>query len=146
MGKFYYLRYPAQLDQLVITTMKNALLVDDDQITNFINQKTLERTGLFSQIDAVQDGSLALKYLQEHENKGKSLPDLILLDINMPIMGGFAFLDEFKKRCFTNKENIKVIILSSSDNAEDIKRAKDLGIDHYLTKPILGERLIDALQ
>jgi CheY-like chemotaxis protein len=129
---------------MAVLLMKNALLVDDDQVTNLINRKVLQQSGLFSKINIVSNGMQALDFLKECQENSKSLPDNILLDLNMPIMSGFLFLEELSKLTFI-KKNIKIIILSSSDNYDDIKRSKELGIEDYLIKPISSRSLLNAL-
>lgn len=122
-------------------TMINALLVDDDQISNLLNRKVLERTGQFGEISTALNGKEALGILQRITLDGKSIPHIILLDLNMPIMDGFTFLEEFEKLKIAHKENIKVVILSSSNNPEDIKKAKRMGVHDYLTKPVSEQSL-----
>lgn len=121
--------------------MINALLVDDDQISNLVNRKVLERTGQFGEISTALNGKEALWVLQRITQDKNALPNIILLDLNMPIMDGFTFLEEFEKLEIDHKEDIKVVILSSSNNPEDIKKAKQLGVHQYLTKPVTEKSL-----
>jgi CheY-like chemotaxis protein len=116
--------------------MKKALLVDDDPAINFINKIILQRTGQFSNIEVVLNGKLALDLFSNHLNSQYQLPDIIFLDLNMPVMGGFAFLTCFAKLDFLGKENVRIVILSSSDSEQDRKTAYEFGIKDYCTKPI----------
>jgi CheY-like chemotaxis protein len=115
---------------------KNILLVDDDQICNFLTQQILLRLEVANEIYTALNGREALKLLTPSDGNATIIPDLILLDLNMPIMDGFAFLDKFKDLQIPGKENISIVIVSSSQNSNDVKKAMDKGVDHYLTKPI----------
>lgn len=124
--------------------MKNVLLVDDDYVTNFVNKKMLERTGLCSNIQIAMNGAEALDLLKQNAIDGKPNPDVILVDINMPIMGGFSFIAAFNELSLLNKSKIQIVILSSSDDPKDIAKAKKLDIKCF-TKPISVNCLIGIL-
>jgi CheY-like chemotaxis protein len=124
--------------------MKNVLLVDDDSIANFLNTKTLERMGYANQIDTALNGQEALSLFNEYYQGTRQLPDLILLDINMPIMDGFEFLEAFRKLRLPRIEEVRVVIVTTSSHPNDLLRAKALGVKHYLTKPLTPELLLKA--
>jgi CheY-like chemotaxis protein len=124
--------------------MKNILLVDDDHICNFLSKKALQQIGYVSEIYVALNGKEALGFFNEFENP-HSLPDIILLDLNMPVMDGFGFLEAFKKLSIPEKENIKIIVVTSSNDPNDVARAKTFGINQYLTKPINENALLAAL-
>ena len=124
-----------------VVEKKNVLLVDDDQIFNFINRRTLEGMDSVNDIHTALNGQQALDLINEYFTGSRSLPEIILLDLNMPLMDGFQFLEVFKKLDLPNIKKVKVIIVSSSDNPKDIQRAKSLGIEHYLTKPVTEQDL-----
>jgi CheY-like chemotaxis protein len=115
---------------------KNILLVDDDHICNFLTQQILVRMEIANEIYTALNGREALKLLSPAGGNKGIHPDLILLDLNMPIMDGFAFLDKFKELDIPDKGNISIVIVSSSQNSNDVKKAMDKGVDHYLTKPL----------
>jgi CheY-like chemotaxis protein len=115
---------------------KNILLVDDDHICNFLTQQILLRLEVANEIHTALNGREALKLLTPAKDHTAIRPDLILLDLNMPIMDGFTFLDKFKALEIPEKESISIVIVSSSQNSSDVKKAMDKGVDHYLTKPI----------
>jgi CheY-like chemotaxis protein len=125
--------------------MKKVLLIDDDPITNFINQKLIENTGLAGEIVIAENGRQGLKILVDIHANGELFPDLIVLDINMPLLDGFDFLQQLYKLKMTDPANMKIAILSCSDNSDDREKAKELGIDSYLVKPITAGALIDLL-
>lgn len=122
-----------------------ALLIDDDSVCNFLNKKTLERTGFVNDIQTVLNGKEAIDLFKSYYQESRQLPDLVLLDLNMPIMDGFGFLEAFKALPSPDKENVKIIVVTSSQDPKDISRAKELGIKQYLTKPLMEETLRVAL-
>jgi CheY-like chemotaxis protein len=117
-------------------TMKNVLLVDDDSVFNFLSKEILHRMGLADDIHTALNGKQAIDLFKEYFGHSKPLPDIILLDLNMPIMDGFGFLEAFKKLDLPDKDQVKIIVVTSSNDGADIKRAKDLGVSQYLTKPL----------
>jgi CheY-like chemotaxis protein len=115
---------------------KHVLLVDDDKICNFITEATLNRLGFAKEIHAVLNGKEALELINKHLTGDLAVPDIIFLDLNMPIMNGFQFIEAFEKLDFPKKNNVTIVVLTSSENPEDIIKAKKLGVSHYMTKPI----------
>ena len=115
---------------------KNVLLVHDNQIFNLLNQKTLQMLGVVGEIHVARNGSEALELINQYYIGSRALPEVILLDLNMPIMDGFGFIEAFHKLNIPNIENTLIIVVTSSDNPADMKRAKELGITNYLTKPL----------
>lgn len=126
--------------------MKNVLLVDDDSIFNFLSTKLLERSGIAGEIHTAENGKQALDLLNNYYAGTTSLPDVILLDLNMPVMDGFSFLEAFNRLKFPRKEKVSIVIVTSSRDARDMARAKQMGVTHYLTKPVTEESLRQALE
>lgn len=122
------------------------LLVDDDAICNMISEKTLLRMGIANEIHVALNGAEAINLFNEYFHESHAIPDIILLDLNMPIMDGFSFIEAFKNLSLPNKERIKIIIVTSSADPNDIEKAKHMGIVHYLTKPISEDKLKLVLQ
>jgi CheY-like chemotaxis protein len=125
--------------------MRNILLVDDDNIFNFLNSTMLQNAGLASEIHTALNGKQAIDLLNNYFMGTSSFPDVILLDLNMPVMDGFEFLEAFKRINSPKKNEVTIIIVTSSQDPKDMLRAKDMGITHYLTKPISEESLRSAL-
>lgn len=125
--------------------MKTFLLVDDDEVFNFMNQKVLQRLG-FTDVHAVSNGKQAVNFLKETCQAGKTLPDVIMLDLNMPVMDGFGFLKAFQDLDLPEKNKIKVMVLSSSINTQDMTMAKKLGAFKYQSKPLREENLAKMLE
>ena len=113
------------------------MLVDDNDTDNFISKRIIEITKFASDVEVKNSGKSALEYLREHENIEDKLPNLIFLDINMPIVDGFIFLYEFEKFSESIKDKCKVVILSSSDNKRDIdKIVNNNHVIKFITKPL----------
>ena len=121
------------------------LLIDDNDIDNFINERMIT-TNYFSKAVVVKNsGENALEYLKQNQDNGSELPQLIFLDLNMPVMDGFAFLAEYEKLPATVRDKCKIIVLSSSISPEDINRASTNPlVVKYVNKP-LNERYLDAI-
>lgn len=133
---FYYL---GSCYLALSSPMKNVLLIDDDSTFQFIGKALLKYVGIPPEnIQSALSGKHAMDLLT---STGKSLPDLILLDLNMPIMDGFGFLDAFNKLEHPDKNKSKIIVLTSSHNAADMERVKKFGITKYMTKPLQEEAL-----
>lgn len=126
--------------------MKKVLLIDDDPITNFINKKLIENTGLAGEILVAQSGMQGLEILVSENKNGERFPDLIVVDINMPVLNGFEFLHHLYKLDIIGPMRRKIAILSSSDRPEDKAQANQLGIEDYLVKPATSEAFIGLLQ
>jgi len=126
-------------------TKKNVLLVDDDKVFNFLSQRTLERMGFAERIHIANNGKEALDLLNDYFTGSLAVPDVILLDLDMPVMDGFQFVAAFKKLKFPEKNNIRIVIVTSSENPRDRQRAEELGIKHYINKPISESSLRSVL-
>jgi len=113
------------------------LVVDDDAIFHFLMTKMLSRLGILPEaVRAVSTGKEALDLIVESQLAGTPLPDFILLDLNMPIMSGFAFLEACNKLPERLPDTIKIAIISSSLDKRDRDRALQLGARYYLVKPV----------
>lgn len=118
------------------------MLVDDNDTDNFINKRIIELTNFASNIEIKNSGKSALEYLEKNKNNESKLPNLIFLDINMPIVDGFVFLYEFENFPANVKKKCKVVILSSSDNKRDIdKIVNNNYVVKFITKPLTEEEL-----
>ena len=122
------------------------LLVDDNDTDNFISKRIIEITRFADQVEVKNSGKAALDYLSENQNNPEALPNIIFLDINMPVVDGFVFLYEFEKFKELVKTRCKVIILSSSDNKRDIdKIVNNNYVIKFITKP-LTETALDEIR
>lgn len=130
--------------------IKNVLLIDDDEPTNFINKKIIESSELVEYIHIAQSGQEALNFLsrRSEQNERQQLPDLIFLDINMPAMDGWEFLDRYKKLAKGEKGSIIIVMLTTSLNPDDEVKARELKEvtafrNKPLTRQLIGEIAAD---
>ena len=123
------------------------LLVDDDGVTNFINHRLIKKLNLTTCIQSSMNGNEALRYIKDFSSQNdQHCPELILLDINMPVLDGFEFLEEFEKLELKNRDKVKIIVLTTSTHQKDVmKIARDAKIG-YINKPLTEEKLIDCLK
>jgi CheY-like chemotaxis protein len=121
------------------------LLVDDNDTDNFINNRIIELTQFAKKVEVKNSGKSALEYLKMHKDNDAMLPNIIFLDINMPIVDGFVFLYEFESFPQNIKDKCKVAILSSSDNKRDINRIiNNEYVIKFITKPLTEEALLEV--
>jgi CheY-like chemotaxis protein len=123
----------------------NIFLVDDDHIYQFTAKKTLESMGVGEQVSVFMDGDAAIKFIKENLQNTTALPDVIFLDINMPVMDGWQFVEEFKKLDLGKK--VALYMVSSSVDETDMKRSKEYTIiDDYIIKPVGRSRFEELLK
>lgn len=122
----------------------SVMLVDDNDTDNFIHKRVIELTGFATNIIVKNSGKSALEFLELNKNNIENLPDIIFLDINMPIVDGFVFLFEYENYPDEVKNKCKIVILSSSDSKRDIDRIVDNEyVISFITKPLSEEALVD---
>jgi two-component SAPR family response regulator len=119
-------------------------IIDDDKIFIFVLKKILEKNKCFDQIQDFMNGEEVIAILSNKKNK----PDIILLDINMPIIDGWQFLEQVEKLPWKNE--FKIFILSSSIDASDIEKSKTYStVIDFISKPVNNEKLnkiIDSIK
>jgi CheY-like chemotaxis protein len=125
------------------------LLVDDDPTTNFLNTELIEDLDICNQIHVVHNGQEALDFINLEGSFKKSsrntyaMPDIIFLDINMPLMDGFEFLSEFNKSSLAKRGSIVIILLTTSDAINDkLKSELDTSIYQFIEKPLREKELL----
>lgn len=124
-------------------TKKIIWVIDDDTIYQIIVNKIIQRSEMFSAVSSFKNGRIAIDALQETLDKDTSLPDIILLDINMPIMDGWEFMEEMALMKSKFNKQITVYIVSSSISIEDKNRSKTYAdILGYLSKPVTINDLV----
>jgi CheY-like chemotaxis protein len=124
---------------------QHVLLVDDNEIDNFINERIIVTSMFAKSVTVRNSASLALDFIRTYNHTENNFPQFIFLDLNMPIMDGFAFLAEFAKFDEDVKKRCKVIVLSSSISPEDIDSAStNPYVYKYINKP-LSEKYLEAI-
>lgn len=121
----------------------SVLLVDDDDINNFISIKLIKKAAPGAEITACLNGKLAIDKLLEIKKEDASrLPDYILLDINMPVMNGWEFLEEYNRLSIDEGGKTKIFIISSSVFSNDINKAKSFPlVKDFVSKPLHVEKI-----
>src|SRR5580658_1677436 len=126
----------------------SVLLVDDDEINNFISIKLIKKALLNTEIMACLNGKFAIDQLYEIQKKDPAkLPDYILLDINMPIMNGWEFLDEYKRLNIDAQGKTKIYIISSSVFSNDINKARSYPlVKDFISKPLNVDKIVELFK
>lgn len=123
-------------------TKVHVLLIDDDNIYQFVACKTLESTGFADRIQVCSNGEEAYNFLKKNANNIDELPDIILLDINMPVMNGWEFLELYQPFKATLPKDIPVFMVTSSMNDQDREFAKRFScVQDYVVKPLAKEKI-----
>ena len=127
---------------------KAVMLIDDNDIDNFINEKIIKGFSFADNVYTHSSSKSALEFLKNLEIlknvPAELIPDYIFLDINMPIMDGFHFLDEFQKLSSRFRSSIKVVMLTTSLNQSDVEKVKPFKqVVKFLHKPLTEMNLDD---
>lgn len=130
-----------------MTQVNNILIIDDDPLYLLLVKKTIMKYEFAKTISAFSNGLEAFDSLKQLINEPASLPDIILLDINMPIMDGWEFLDQFLPFLQKTTKKISIYIVTSSIAEDDRKKAATYPtIKDYLLKPIDQPILIRVIE
>jgi len=130
-----------------MTTLKQLTLVDDDDVFVFLTTRLLDKYKLVDLIKIFDNGYDALVFIKENLGNIEALPDIILLDLSMPIMDGWQFLDEYVKINPKIGKKITIYICSSSISPDDVARAKAINaVSDFIIKPMTKEKLIEMIK
>ena len=117
--------------------MSKVFIIDDDPIHQRIAQIMISKHQLFDEYVSFTEAGKGLKFLEENCEVTEALPDVILLDLNMPVMDGWDFLDKFEKVRHTLVKDIRIFIVSSSVDEKDISRSQSYAsVKGFISKPL----------
>ena len=120
------------------------LIIDDDEINNFIAARLIDKLPVKADINTRLNGLEGLNYIKSNIEKQEHLPDIIFLDINMPIMNGWEFLEEFENIKSQIHKEVCINMLSSSVYNDDITKAKTYSsVNKFISKPLTVEKIKD---
>ena len=125
--------------------LKQILLVDDNPMDLLIHTRLLQRMNICQQVHTVSGGEAALEYLEACVTTN-TLPELLLLDIDMPRMNGFQFLEQWQRKDLSGPGGVRVVLLTSSIAARDRQQGRLYRLHGYLQKPLTPEKLLPLLQ
>ena len=121
---------------------RNILVIEDDKSSAFLIKLLLRELDMVESISFAAHGEEGLDYLLRLKANGSKYPEYIFLDLNMPVMDGFEFIDKCRQLGCVDESQTRIVVLSSSMYGKDIQRAQALGITYYLNKPISEEKIL----
>ncbi len=126
------------------------MLVEDDDVTMMLCKINIRKTNFAQNLICCDNGLDAITYLKHESEKPeneRNIPDLILLDINMPVMNGWDFLEEFQKNLISYFSKTSIKILTSSIDPRDIEKSKSFStVNEFISKPLNRDILISLLE
>jgi CheY-like chemotaxis protein len=123
------------------------MLVDDDQNDNYFHSREIKKTNLAIVILTKNSGMEALEYLKSKNDTNNIQPELIFLDINMPQMNGWEFLQEYNRLDKELQSGKIIMMLTSSKNPDEVRRAMTFSVvSDYISKPLTKEILEDIIK
>jgi YesN/AraC family two-component response regulator len=123
------------------------LLIDDDEVSNALTHQIIRHLNFAKEVKICLNGAQAVEYVKEFAlNNNNESPELILIDITMPVMDGFEFIEIYNQLIFSNQEKVTQVILTSSSDLNNIRKAKKMGVDDYLIKPLTKNTVLQLLQ
>ena len=129
-----------------MTTACKIFVVDDDEVSSLVLEKQCERSLCAVEISKFRHGLLAIVYLIEHQNQPSELPDCIFLDMDMPIMNGWEFLEQYQRILPSLQKNIRIYMMSAFVNDRDYLRGlQTASLTDIIEKPIPPEKILEIV-
>lgn len=123
--------------------VQRLFIVDDDNLFTHITSLVVGDSDLVEEVKVYSNGKEVYDYLQINQHAPEKLPDVILLDLSMPIMDGWGFLDKFMKLNLNAAKEIEIYICSSSISPEEIEKARSMSVvSDYIIKPLTTKKLL----
>jgi CheY-like chemotaxis protein len=127
--------------------MKKVYLIDDDDIYVFLTKKTILKVLEDVDVEVFSDGLKAITHLKNIQNQPELLPDVIFLDLNMPVMDGWEFLEEYQELYSSFARKNQLYIVSSSISPHEMERSKNISVvSEFIIKPLVKEKFLEILQ
>lgn len=127
--------------------LNNLFLIDDDDTFVFLTKRIIQSTNIANQIKVFSNGKDAIDFLYEVADKKDLLPEVIFLDLSMPILDGWGFLEEFVRLKPKLGKKITIYIVSSSVSPHDLERAKNISVvSDFIIKPLTREKLLEVIK
>lgn len=120
--------------------LKRILLIDDDFVTNFINENLIKEMGIAEEILCFKNGKEAIDFFKNRDSSQPPI-DLVFLDLNMPVMDGFQFMEAYHKLEKKSTSEVIVAMLTSSTLEKEKEIADQLGVQEHLNKPLTKEKI-----
>ena len=128
--------------------LSNILIIDDDPMTSYLHKKLMEGFQVADHINIANDGEEALQHFNDRiqAESEEKIPQLVFVDLDMPLMDGFEFLEAYQDLNFTNKGSVVIAVLTSSYSRSDINRVKEYPeVRDYIVKPLTKEKMTELM-
>jgi CheY-like chemotaxis protein len=127
--------------------MKKVYLIDDDDIFVFLTKKTILKVTANVDVEVFSDGLQAISHLKQIKDQPELLPDVIFLDLNMPVMDGWEFLAEYQEIYSSFAKENELYIVSSSISPHEMERSKGINaVSEFIIKPLVKEKFLEILE
>ena len=123
------------------------LIIDDDEINNFIAAKLIDKIPPKAKVSTCVNGQEGINFVKNKLNNQNEFPDIIFLDINMPLMNGWEFLEEYEQIKNDIKKKVTINMLSSSVYNDDITKAETYTtVNKFISKPLTVDKIKDLYE
>lgn len=124
--------------------LNTIILIDDDEVTNALNESIIVSLDVSKNIHAFPNAIQGLSYFNKIRSI-EEIPELVLVDLKMPVINGFEFKKAFENSFSYLKNKVKLVVITSSNRAEDKELAVNFGFDDYYVKPLTHQKFTDLL-